>query len=97
MVAKTVNCIGLRSNHAWKRSPLIRVGEIRAKVGASANSSSILGTADIVLYTLYTKIMIPNTYNDPPIARIAYIGMIAVTVSRKFPYFKVPSGLNCFH
>src|SRR5690606_22647431 len=97
MVSKTVNCICLRSNHAWKRSPLIRVGEIRAKVGASANSSTHLGTADIVLYTLYTKIMIPNTYHDPTFARIAHIRMIAVTVSRQFPYFTVPSGLNCFH
>ena len=30
-------------------------------------------------------------------ARIQYIGMICVTVSRKLPYTKVPSGLNCFH
>src|SRR5690554_781677 len=33
----------------------------------------------------------------PPMALIQYIGMISETVSKKFPYTKVPSGLNCFH
>ena len=33
----------------------------------------------------------------PPTALIQYIGINWVTVSKKFPYVKVPSGLNCFH
>ena len=93
-----MNCTGFLSNQECNFSPFKRFGEITAKAGASTNSFSTGEPCLTVLIMLYTNTITPVRYKVPPTARIQYIGINSVTVSRKFPYCNLePSASNCFH
>src|ERR1044072_5073421 len=53
---------------------------------ASAASLAMKLPCLIVLYKLYTIINAPSRYNEPPMLRVTYMGIIWVTVSRNWNF-----------